>query len=467
MPTTNLSLATAAAILDDVLASVGEPPAQGGVRFEGADPVLGTRFRIGELGAAAIGAAALQIARIHESATGETQDVGVGIEAAALAMRSSRQLGVEPPLPEKTLRSVGSFRTRDGRWIFTQRLFPHHLERQLEVLGCAADDASIAEAIARHDGAWLEEAMVENGASAALVRTREEWAAHPQSSAIASLPLLEVTRIGDTDPIPLPSGPRPLSGVRVLDLTRVLAGPTGARTLAEQGADVLRISSPRHPDDQRMMIDTGHGKRSAVIDLRDADDLAILRTLIGGADVFSQGYRPGAIAAFGLSPTELAAIRPGMVSVSFSAFGRLGPWSSRRGFDSIVQSVSGIAIANGDPEKPRWLPANPLDYITGYLAAFGALVALRRRAREGGSYHVEVSLAQAGRYLDALPLADARMAATRPLEPAPEVVQKYATSRHTEFGDLRYLAPAARLSATPASWELPTVPADHDAPRWL
>jgi crotonobetainyl-CoA:carnitine CoA-transferase CaiB-like acyl-CoA transferase len=461
-----MSGATPVELLDDILTGVGQPVSGGSVHFHGADPVLPTAFRIGELGAAAIGAAAFQTARLHALRTGIEQQIDIDVDAAAVAMRSSRQLRVDPPLVAPALHTVGTYRTGDGRWLFTQRLFPHHFERQLDVLGCRADEGEIAEAISRRSGAELEEAMVANGASAALVRTREEWAQLPQAPAVASLPLLEVTRIADSDPVPLPGGVRPLSGLRVLDVTRVLAGPTAARTLAEQGAEVLRISSPLMSDDRRMMIDTGHGKRSAVLDLRDAAGLATLRELVSGADVFTQGYRPGALAAFGLSPEELAAIRPGIVSLSFSAFGRLGPWSGRRGFDSVVQAVSGIGLANGDGEKPRWLPANPLDYTTGYLAAFGVLVALERRAQEGGSYHVEVSLAQTGRYLDGLTLADEALAASRPAEPTVDLVSRLSLSRDSEFGRLSYLAPAARFSETPAEWTLPSVPADHDAPRW-
>ncbi|MCU1415201.1 MAG: carnitine dehydratase [Microbacteriaceae bacterium] len=461
-----MSGATPAELLDDILATVGEPAAGGAVTFNGVDPVLPTAFKMGELGAASIGAAALQVGRMHAERTGVEQDIEVDVEAAAVAMRSSRQLVVNPPLIAPALHTVGTYRTGDGRYLFTQRLFPHHFERQLEVLGCRADEAEIAAAIAKRSGAELEEAMVANGASAALVRTRGEWEQLPQSSAVASLPLMEITRIGDADPIPLPGGERPLSGLRVLDVTRVLAGPTAARTLAEQGADVLRISSALMPDDRRMMIDTGHGKRSTVLDLRTAPDLATLRGLVAGADVFSQGYRPGALAALGLSPEELAEMRPGIVALSFSAFGRLGPWSGRRGFDSIVQSVSGISLENGDGEKPRSLPANPLDYITGYLGAFGVLAALRRRAREGGSYHVQVSLAQAGHYLYGLPRTDRALADTRPAEPTPEQVQRLSLHRQSEFGELSYLAPVARFSKTPAEWALPSVPADHDAARW-
>ncbi|MCX6503528.1 MAG: CoA transferase [Microbacterium sp.] len=207
--------------------------------------------------------------------------------------------------------------------------------------------------------------------------------------------------------------------MRVLDLTRVLAGPTAARTLAEHGAHVLRIASAVHRDVGPMPRDTGHGKRSTMLDLRVASDIAALRRLVEGADVFSQGYRPGAIARLGFSPEELATIRPGIISLSISAYGETGPWRGMRGFDSVVEAGDGTADEEGgaDGGEPRLIPASPLDYTTGYLAAFLVQVALERRAREGGSYHIELSLAQTGRYLNDLPRVDAAAAAGR----APEL----------------------------------------------
>src|ERR687893_292963 len=181
-----------------------------------------------------------------------------------------------------------------------------------------------------------------------MVRTMEEWARHPQAAAIASLPLMEIIKIGDSPPERLPDGDRPLSGVRVLDLTRVIAGPTCARTLAEHGADVLKISAAHLPSIGRQEYDTGHGKLSAQLDLREAKDGDILRGLVREADVFSQGYRPGTLGNKGFSPEALADLRPGIVVVSLCAFSHVGPWAPRRGFDTVVQAVSGIAQRQGE-----------------------------------------------------------------------------------------------------------------------
>jgi crotonobetainyl-CoA:carnitine CoA-transferase CaiB-like acyl-CoA transferase len=252
----------------------------------------------------------------------------------------------------------------------------------------------------------------------------------------------------------------------VLDLTRVLAGPTCARTLAEHGAEVLRVSTDRLPNPESQIIDTGHGKRSTVLDLTTAEDADQLRALIRDAHVFSQSYRPGALAARGFSLEDVVALRPGIVYVTLSAFGHTGPWRERRGFDTLVQAVSGIADEYALDGRPRLQPVSALDYITGYLAAFGVLVALGRRAREGGSYHVRVSLAQTGHWLSGLDRAAPDRVAAAPEDLAPERLATLCTTSETPFGRLRHLAPVVQLSETPARWERPAVPLDHDPPCW-
>lgn len=455
----------AAAVLNDITAMAGVEPAE--VRFTGADPILPTPLRVGDLGAAAIGAAAGQAARLYERRTGRAQQVGVAVDAAAVAMRSwtyLRDAGSstrEPPVDGRQF-----FLTADGRWIFLHRRAAHHAERQQRVLGCGGTGAELVEAISRRDGAELEEAIAQAQACSALVRTHAEWARHGQGTAMAGMPLFEITKIGDSQPIPVGNGDRPLAGLRVLDVTHVLAGPTCARTLAEHGADVLRIAMRSHSDASPMTRDTGHGKRSCVLDLKSAGGADVLRALAADADVFSQGYRPGAMAALGFSAEELAERRPGIVYLSLSAFGTAGPWRERRGFDTVVQSVCGFADEMAVGGEPRLLPVSALDYTTGYLAAFLVMVALERRAREGGSYHVRLSLAQTGRYLDRLGRADAAEVAGRAPELPSERLDQLLTRRRTPFGTLRYLAPVADLPLTPARWDRPTVPLDHDGPLW-
>jgi crotonobetainyl-CoA:carnitine CoA-transferase CaiB-like acyl-CoA transferase len=461
---------TPGAILDELMKLAGEQPAGQRITFNGADPILPTPFRIGDLGAAVIGASAVQAARLFEQRTGMVQATRVDVDAAAIALRASRYLTAVPPVPPSGRRPVGFYPTSDNRWVFLQRLFPHHYRRQLEVLGLGPDasDEAMAEAIGTWNGLELEDAIIAGGACGAMVRTHDEWAAHEQGRALAQLPLFSITKTGDSAPEPEGSGDtRPLAGLRVVDVTRVLAGPICARTLAEHGAHVMRVGTSAFPDNAQMMRDTGHGKRSCELDLSSAEGTDALRLLAAGADVFSQGYRPGSLDKLGFSPAELARLRPGIITVALSAYGPAGPWSGRRGFDSVVQSASGIAweLAGADG-VPRSLPANPLDYTTGYLAAFLVMVALGLRARDGGSYHIELSLAQTGRYLSGLARADAALVAAREPDLPRERLDELMVTRQTPYGALRYFAPVARMYGTPPRWDLPTVPLASDRPDW-
>jgi CoA-transferase family III len=464
-------------LLDEVLDVLGEEPARE-VEFVGGDPVLASPLRIGEAGAACIASAAVMAARLWELRGGRPQHIRVEVDAAAAAMRSSRYVRVLGGQAHATSGGATTgatvegargdatiYRTRDNRWMYLHRTFAHHRERQAAFLECDDDQAAVAHAVSAWDGEAIEEANIAAGAAGGLVRTAAEWSAHPQALALEALPLLEIQRIGDSPPEPLPTNQaRPLQSVRVLDLTRVLAGPTCARTLAEHGADVLRMGTHRWPDNEAMMRDTGFGKRSCALELDDPAEADTIQQLISKADVFSQGYRPGALAAHGLSPEAVAARRPGIVYVTISAFSHAGPWRDRRGFDSVVQAVSGIAVEHAAPDgKPRFAPANPLDYMTGYLAAAGAMAAVRRRATHGGSYLVRLSLAQTGRWLAALPRVDANAGARELPEARLEQLMQVT---ETPFGALRHMRPVARMSETPPRWDRPSVPLDHDPPRW-
>src|SRR5215471_16453359 len=405
----------------------------------GTDPILPTPFRIGETSAAALAAVGLAVSDLWMLRSGRRQAIALDARQATASLRSGHYLkmdGAHVSTERNTI--MGVYPAKNGRWSYLHCNFPNHRAAALSVLGVPEDREAVRKAVAQWDALELEEAIIAAKGAGGMVRTMAEWAQHPQAAAIASLPLMEIIRIGDSPPEKLPDGDRPLSGVRVLDLTRVLAGPTCARTLAEHGADVLRIGTLRWPDNEGMMRDTGFGKRSAALDVDDPAQADVLRGLLKGADVFSQGYRPGALARRGLSPEEVAAARPGIVYVSISAFGHTGPWHARRGFDSVVQSVSGIALEHATENRPRFAPANPLDYMTGYLAAAGAITALRRRAHEGGSYLVRVSLAQTGRWLTSLPRVDA--AGAGPDLPR-ERLDALMEVTETPFGRLRHLAP--------------------------
>src|SRR5438477_6783268 len=315
----------------------------------GADPVLPTPFCIGAAGAAALAASGLAATELWRARTGRRQRVTVDLRQATAALRSSQYIrlaGTGVSSARNTI--MGFYPTRDGRWSYLHCNFPNHRAAALRVLGVAEDRDAVARAVATWNAADLEKAIIAAKGAGGMARTQAEWARHPQGAAIATLPLMEILRIGDSAPEPLPTGDRPLSGIRVLDLTRVLAGPTCARTLAEHGADVMKITAAHLPNLGYQEWDTGHGKLSAELDLRSPGDVNILRGLVRKADVFSQGYRPGSLANRGLSPEELAAVRPGLVYVSLCAFGHAGPWASRRGFDTVVQTVSGMTIRQAE-----------------------------------------------------------------------------------------------------------------------
>ncbi len=451
--------------LRELLELAAVDPAEGEVAFAGSDPVFPTPYRVATAGAASLGAVGVAASAIWMLRGGRRQDIGVGLRAAAAAMRSNRYLRIDGKPPAGPWDPLsGFYPVREGRWVNLHCNFPQHRAAAMSVLGCNAAREAAERASRGWDGAALEDAVHAAGGCAGLARSAAEWALHPHAASVAAQPLLELRRIGEAPPEPLGEAPRPLSGVRVLDLTRVLAGPTCARTLAEHGADALKVSAAHLADSGAMETDTGLGKLSARIDLRAAAGVDALRTLLAGADVFSQSYRPGALAARGFSAQDAARLRPGIVYVTLSAWGGAGPWRARRGFDSIVQTVSGMALAQGDGDKPKLMPVSAIDYVSGYLMAFGAMVALARRAREGGSWEVRVSLARTGRWIVERGLEPGWRGAPAEL-PAPELAGLMAETS-SPLGRIGHLGPVLRLSETAPRWTRPPVPLGTHPAEW-
>jgi crotonobetainyl-CoA:carnitine CoA-transferase CaiB-like acyl-CoA transferase len=446
-----------------------DPTALHSVTLTGADPGLPSIYRVGSLASASIAATGLAAAEYQRLRTGRRQHLTVEMRRALASFRSERYLRVDDG-PPPALRDpvTGFYETRDGRWIQLHTNFAHHLQGVLQVLGCENDPAAVAAAIRDWDGARLDQTLADAGLCAALIRTPDEWAALDQAKAIADLPLFEIERIGDAPAEPPRKGgvDRPLAGVRVLDLSRIIAGPVAGRALAQHGADVLMINGPHLPNIAPLVIDNGRGKRSALTDLRDAAGREVLRGLVADADVFLQAYRPGALAARGFGPEELARVRPGIVYVSVSAYGHEGPWARRRGFDSLVQSASGIAFTERQAagwNEPKHLPCQALDHATGYLAAFGAMAALARRATEGGSWHVRVSLAQTGRWLQSFgQIPEGWKAPDVTLED----VRDCLATVESEFGRVLGVQPAEALDETPAYFALPPTRVGAHEAKW-
>jgi len=432
------------------------------VQVHGDDPVLPIRYRVAAAACAALGALGVAVANLWE----RPQRVSVNARAAAVSLRSALYLRVDgkPPPPVWDPMS-GFYPVRDG-WVSIHCNFQNHRDAAMRVLGTGPERAKAEEASRGWDGEALEDAVHAAGGCAGFVREEARWLQHAHARAVASQPLIEILRIGDAPAAPLPARARPLAGVRVLDLTRVLAGPTCAKSLAEHGADVLKITAAHLPDSGMADLDTGIGKLSARLDLRNATETDALRGLARESDVFVESYRPGALAARGFSPEALARLRPGIVCASLSAWGPTGPWRERRGFDSIVQAVSGIAQASGDSAKPRLLPVSAIDYVTGYLMAFGVCVALGRRAREGGSWLVRIALARVGKWIvDRGTLPETAYRGLPNDLPEAELNALYAEMDAPD-GSLRYLKPVLSLSETPPYFSRPPVPLGYHPPRW-
>ena len=437
------------------------------LKLAGADPVLPSSFRVGTAAQAGIAAVALAAAELRHRAGGARQHVGVDMRHAAIEFRSEHYLTVGGSAPAGFGDPLtGACRAGDGRFVRLHMNFPHHRASVLKLLGCAPTRDGIAAALQSWDAIGFETEAYRQGCVVAAMRTPEEWAAHPQAAAVAAMPVVRIEKIGEAAPRPLPAGPRPLSGLRVLDLTRIIAGPVAGRALAAHGADVMLISAPGLPIVDWLAKDTGRGKLSAWADIATPDGRDALRRLAADADIFMQAFRPGALAARGFGPADLAVLRPGIVYVSLSAWGDSGPWASRRGFDSLVQTATGFNAAEARAagvDGPKELPCQALDHASGYLLAFGAIMARIRQANEGGSWLVRVSLAATGRWLWNLGRIDGGFSC--PL-PARDDVADLLETGPSPFGEFRAVRHAARLSETPAMWTRPSVPPGTHPPAW-
>ena len=454
-------------LVDIWTAAGGAPSALDAVRLTGAEPQLPSSFRVAAAAQASIAAAGLAAAEIWTARSGETQDVAVDMRHAVVECRSERYLRVDDkPPPPAWDKIAGVYRVRDGRFVRLHTNFPHHRDAVCKVLNCQAERDDVQAALLQWDGEAFETAAYAAGGVVALMRSHDEWLATPHAKALATLPLVSIEKIGDAAPKPWPAGKRPLSGIRVLDLSRVIAGPVAGRTLAAHGADVLLISGPDLPVIPWLTIDTGRGKLTSFVELTSDEGRAVMRRLVAQADIVSQGYRPQAIASLGFSAEEAARINPGIVYVTLSAYGHAGPWAERRGFDSLVQTTTGFNHAEGQAagvDGPKELPAQMLDHATGYFMAFGAMMAKARQAREGGSWHVRVSLAQTGRWLWNLGRVAGGLA-TADLKA--DAVTPFIEQLPSGFGTLSSVRHAAVLSRTPACWARPAMPLGSHTPEF-
>lgn len=433
--------------------------------LSGTDPVLPSSFAVGAAAQTSIAAAALAACELGHARGQERQRVSVDMAHAALECESWFSLNGQVLDPWDKF--SGLYACADG-WVRVHANFAHHRDGALQLLGLSAGTAQRDDAQRALMG-WkaldFEQAAAERGLVVAALRTFDEWDTHPQAQAVAAQPLLTLERLGDAPVAALPAlrtDQRPLTGLRVLDLTRIVAGPVAGRTLAALGADVMLVNAPHLPNID-LIAETSRGKLSCHLDLRAPDQRRRMDHLLDDAHVLVQGYRPGGLQALGYGPRDLARLRPGIIVVSLSAYGEQGPWADRRGFDSLVQSATGFnlaeAAAAGESE-PRPMPMQILDHATGYLMAFGACAAKARQLREGGSWLVRVSLAQTAHWLRGLGRVAVGFAVTPPDR------QAYLHTYASGFGELLAMRPSAQLARTPAGWDRPSVPPGTSPPVW-
>jgi len=441
-------------------------------QFEGGEAVLPTPFRAATAAAVSLGLAAAAAAEIWRFRGGDKQSVAVELAAAGaslvahdLVRRNGEALAPYAPDP----RTTGFFESADGRWFYLHGGFPHLARGTLNLLNARNDESSVVEAVAKWNALALEDAMAFVGLTGAMVRSQEEW----RSSVAGRLagPPIVLKKIGNAPPARLKDSAAPLGDFRVLDLTRVIAGPAAARILAWHGAEVLAVRSRAAPVMGEIDFASATGKRQTFLDLAKPADAEELRRLARNADIFVDSYRPGALAGLGFSPASLAHNAPGMIYVSISAYGHEGRWASRRGWEEVTQAATGLALEQGAfagargrrrDGHPELLPAPVCDYVTGYLAAAGALAAVLKRIREGGSWLVQVSLAATAEWLQSLGRIDAG-AVPEAWEPRAGL-DRYLQSCETKDGRFELLGPVVRMSKTPP---LRSSPPDRiDLPRW-
>lgn len=390
--------------LDMILAAIGKREAdyKGKVTIKGKDPVLASRHRFGELMAAAQTALGMGLSDLWELRGGKPQSVTTDVRNAvhqhhgiAFMRQNGRQLpftdygsgaGVDSPM------SAEFYPTRDGRFVKIELFYPRLRDAMFKVLKCAPTQRAVEAAIMQRDGEALELAIREETGAIGMVRSAQEWLAHPVGRRLAAKPIVEIEKIGDSDPIPLPKGgAKPLEGIRVLDCTHVIGGPVTGRTLAEFGADVLHLSRPNYPDHVNWRLETDIGKRAAYCDFDNEDDTRRFFELLQNADIFTCSYLN--LDQRGISPKRLAISKPGIISHELRCFDFEGEWANFRGFDMLAVAVSGYVDAEGAVDAPI-MPLQVIfaDYLAAYVGSAAITAALHRRAIEGGSYQVRISL---------------------------------------------------------------------------
>jgi crotonobetainyl-CoA:carnitine CoA-transferase CaiB-like acyl-CoA transferase len=456
--------------VDRILSTIGVSRADTGATLtvDGVDPVLPSRLRIGAIGAIAAAVRNLLVAGIWMQRGGRPQTVHVDLRTivhsvSPVLLTTLNGYPIPPEDPGNAFQ-MRFLKTADDRHVMALNPYPKIRDRMAAILDCRNSVEVIKQAVAQWKAADLETAAQQAGAICAMIRTPEEWAREPQYDFVARRPLIELERIGDAPPEPLPPSDRPLSGVRALGYAHVLAGPHLGSLLAEQGADVLNIWEPNSVEMQLTYCNANAGIRSAIARLTDENGQGELRRLLESADVVFTNRRPSRVASVGLTADDCAAVRPGIIHVSYTCFGHDGPWESWAGFDPQALAVTGLNVLEGSIEKPR-LPATGVlnDFVAGALGAAGALAALHRRGIEGGSWRVRINLARCSMWFASLGLVDPTLAGSSREN---TLLPPRFEEAETPLGRYRRVPSQVTLSETPPWLETPLVPRGSGALDW-
>jgi crotonobetainyl-CoA:carnitine CoA-transferase CaiB-like acyl-CoA transferase len=461
--------------LDDLLSSVGLSRSASGtdVSFSGEDPILPSPHRLGACVGIPLMASAVAAVAFHRERRGRPQRLELDLRQAVHTInpgafwRPTLNGETAPyPLLADNPFLVTPYRTAHGRWVMASGVYPRMVAQWCRFLNVPPDPGKVAEAIAKWNAFELEDAASASGLPVCVVRSPAEWLDHEQGALLAHEPVIGLERIGDAPPREFGPSDRPFEGVRVLSFTHAVAGPTVGRTLAEQGADVLCATRANDFEHEFIYAEANVGSRNTYIDLDSPDGKERVATLLARTDVLVNNHRGGSLEHRGLDPQQLVERYPGLVSVSITCYGSTGPWAQRGGFDMNGSAASGLMAVEGSESEPK-LPVTTLinDYITGYMGAIGASAALVKRATEGGSWHVTVSLTRTAMWCGSLGLVNPDLAGAddehRLRDPLPY-------DSRSPLGDVHMLAPPVRFSRTRPRWPDPLlVPRGSSRPVWL
>jgi crotonobetainyl-CoA:carnitine CoA-transferase CaiB-like acyl-CoA transferase len=462
------------AALDDVLDDVGLSRADTGgrVSFAGRDPILPAAHRLGACIGIPIMAGAVAAVAFHRQRGGPAQDLELDLRQAVHSINPGAfwnptlngERAPHPLLADNPFLIV-PYPTADERWVMASGVLPHLAAKWCRFLDVPPDAGRVAEAIAEWNAFELEEAASASGLPACVVRSPSEWLTHEQGALLATQPVIGLERIGDAPIRDFGIAERPFEGIRILSFTHAVAGPTVGRTLAEHGADVLGGTRPNDYEHEFIYAEANVGSRSAYIDLDTSTGQERAARLLGGADVVVNNHRSGSLERHGLDPLQLAERHPGLISVSVTCYGSSGPWAERGGFDMNGSAASGLMTIEGTESAPT-LPVTALinDYITGYMGAIGTTAALVKRATEGGSWHVTVSLTRSAMWCGSLGRVNPSLAGCDDDHRLREPLHYDAPS---PLGDVHMLAPPVRFSHTLPAWPDPIlVPRGSSRAQW-